>query len=358
MKDEKSLSFCTYSDEEVLHSYLPLSSYICSLTTGCFEVVRGITSENQNTIMPVSNLQQCIATAEEIKLTIECEQFITSNAGLPPLQQSVKDEVESGDSEGILVLDDEGSTKPKKGEECKKWMTSPITLFMSDKEVLQKKHGWLNDQHATVAQLLLKQQFPHIGGLQSTVLQENRSQSPLRANSLQIVWINENHWITISTIGCTNEDVICYDSLHSPITADVQTVLARLLFTSKPTFQVKLAKVTRQSGTSDCGLFAIAYITHLAFGQDPALFTFSQDKMREHLIQCIERGVMHPFPVLKSKRPTEGKVIEVKVFCYCRCPESKTMVACDGDCLEWFHIECVASPVKKKDKWFCNNCSH
>jgi len=99
-----------------------------------------------------------------------------------------------------------------------------------------------------------------------------------------------------------------------------------------PTFSVKLCSVSKQSGSSDCGLYAVAYITHIAFGDDPSLVIFNP---REHLLKCLEEQKMQPFPILKKLR-TSGSpscVIEVQVYCYCRCPDDGSkMVACDGEC--------------------------
>ena len=41
--------------------------------------------------------------------------------------------------------------------------------------------------------------------------------------------------------------------------------------------------VQKQSGSEDCGLFAIAFATSIAFGQDPLKTTYTQSFMRKHL---------------------------------------------------------------------------
>ena len=52
-----------------------------------------------------------------------------------------------------------------------KWLTiNHVDLYQSDKDALIGNE-WLNDQHIYVAQNLIKQQHPHIGGLFPTVLQ-------------------------------------------------------------------------------------------------------------------------------------------------------------------------------------------
>ena len=57
-----------------------------------------------------------------------------------------------------------------------------------------------------------------------------------------------------------------------------------------------------QSGSYDCGLFAIAFATALALGEKPELFSFEQSKMRTHLRQCLEKGEMEMFPVSRKRR--------------------------------------------------------
>ena len=59
--------------------------------------------------------------------------------------------------------------------------------------------------------------------------------------------------------------------------------------TDKPSFTVRVASVTKQSGASDCGLYAIAYITHIATGLNPSLYIFRQALMRNHLLKCFEQ---------------------------------------------------------------------
>ena len=51
-----------------------------------------------------------------------------------------------------------------------------------------------------------------------------------------------------------------------------------------------------QTNGNDCGLYAIAYETALAFGRDPLKEQYIPSKLREHLIQCLENKEMRPFP--------------------------------------------------------------
>ena len=69
--------------------------------------------------------------------------------------------------------------------------------------------------------------------------------------------------------------------------------------TDKPSFTVRVASVTKPS---DCGLYAIGYITHIATGLNPSLYIFRQALMRNHLLKCFEQKKLEPFPVFKERR--------------------------------------------------------
>ena len=47
----------------------------------------------------------------------------------------------------------------------------------------------------------------------------------------------------------------------------------------------KLVPIHRQTGGQDCGVYAIAISTALAFCHDPAKIKFNQSAMRLHLIE-------------------------------------------------------------------------
>ena len=149
----------------------------------------------------------------------------------------------------------------------------------------------------TCAQLLLKHQFPQYGGLYCTVLQQSKSLRPLSGQSLQILHTHGNHWIAVSTVNIEPdvEDIIVYDSKYSTLSPDTKFLIAKLINTDKPAVSVNIANVTKQSGTADCGLCAVAYTTHIAFGQNPTLCIFKQNSMREHLLQCLESKYMELF---------------------------------------------------------------
>ena len=57
-----------------------------------------------------------------------------------------------------------------------------------------------------------------------------------------------------------------------------------------------LTIVQKQVGVTDCGLFAIAFATSLAFGS--ASVSFKEDSLYLHSQKCFEEKSIHPFPSL------------------------------------------------------------
>ena len=59
---------------------------------------------------------------------------------------------------------------------------------------------------------------------------------------------------------------------------------------------ISMVPVKKQLGESDCGFFAIANATAIAFGRDPSKEAHQQSLMRNHVIPCFEQKKMVLFP--------------------------------------------------------------
>ena len=172
----------------------------------------------------------------------------------------------------IVINDDDTNSENEISTKSNKWLKiGSYVLTLAEREMLCN-NDWLTDLHMNSVQVLLKKQFPQFGGLQNTaVLQSSGVMQPFPNDqeSLQIVHVNNNHWIVASTVNCHKADISIYDSFNSPVNKETQSILACLLKTKNDSFRIQIAKVNRQSGSNDCGVFAAAYCTSLAFGQDP-----------------------------------------------------------------------------------------
>ena len=80
-------------------------------------------------------------------------------------------------------------------------------------------------------------------------------------------------------------------------------------------------------------------------------------KMRRHLYNCLEDGLMRHFPAYHRQRRHETSRTEmIKVFCKCRLQEEGKMICCDR-CQEWYHSTCEvnvpASAWRGDTTWTC-----
>ena len=91
-------------------------------------------------------------------------------------------------------------------------------LTQGDKECIESG-GKLNDEHINFAQLLLKQQFQHLGGLKSTLtLPYLVNKFTLAHGALQIIHDRGDHWIVASTLHDKgNCEILVYDSVYTKV---------------------------------------------------------------------------------------------------------------------------------------------
>lgn len=156
---------------------------------------------------------------------------------------------------------------------------------------------------------------------------------------MQIVHVADiNHWIVILTMGCKRDEIEIYDSLQTTLALQSETIIARYLHSNSSYIIMKYMNVGAQTGSTECGLYAIAIMTALAYGEDPALLVFDQNGLRRHLGECFEAGYIQLFPVVKKRRIKERvkKKKILSIYCNCRLPEDDdfAMVQCDT-CKEW-----------------------
>lgn len=241
-----------------------------------------------------------------------------------------------------------------------------LRLNMEDKEVLDSG-AWLSDKHIVAAQQLLHMQFPKIQSLQLPYLEQRDLFKVMPYNGVQILNVNGNHWICVSTLSALSNTIDIYDSLRTKsLSLNTIKQCSLLIKTKQKNIKLRRMQVQQQSGGSDCGLFAIANATELCFGMQPNEALYDQTKMRKHLLNCFLSHKLVPFPKQKNKTRMEGgavEIMEIKVYCVCRLPEDRLqkMARCQS-CLEWFHQNCVQIPAdvfnKKKTAFICQKCKH
>ena len=259
-----------------------------------------------------------------------------------------------------IDLTEAGECKPKRKQRQPRHWMKEFDLYVSDRISILSGE-WLTDAVINCWQTLLKEQYPHIGGLQKTGLGDTLTYRIETGEFVQIMNDSGTHWITVSNLGCLPNHFNVYDSIQRGDTSSrVKQQICALVYSDAKEIILKFPSVQFQKGGSDCGLFSIAFATSLCTGFDPSDLYYNQDLLREHLFKCVENKYLSPFPCTMKKRPKSNSQQTIAVYCLCRQPEveGESMVQCDK-CDEWYHNDCITCPSTcdmKSVKWFCPNC--
>lgn len=235
-----------------------------------------------------------------------------------------------------------------------------IRLLSEDRKLLENG-CWLNDKHINAAQALLRAQHPHVSSMQNTLLQQNDGFDVQRNKVfVQCLILRNNHWITVSNIGCPPDTIKVFDSLNLSLSSSIKRTIASLVHTNNSSYFLEYADMQYQSGGNDCGLFALATACALCHGQDPSKLEFEQKSMRSHLLSAFDKKNLSPFPSRpKVKRARISRKESVKVYCVCRLTDDGSrMVQCTS-CQEWYHVSCINVHPRLlggKKPWHCSIC--
>ena len=242
------------------------------------------------------------------------------------------------------------------------------TLVLSSQERLKisTPGAMITDESINIAQNLLSSQFPQLKGLENSTLGPINGFSVFRDQFIQVLHTGSAHWICTSNMNCPKNTISYYDSLCTgrPALA-IKQQIAQFMHSSDPNITINIIPVQQQkSRTNNCGLFALAYATSLAFGEDPASILYDEQSLRKHLLGCIDNNSMTPFPKLvKPKKPSsrcKKSLVRVEIHCSCRMPwDDRKMAECES-CLQWFHQDCEKiddSVFVNGQEWVCSLCS-
>ena len=151
------------------------------------------------------------------------------------------------DADDIVLVDD---TSP----DPEKWVEivhddENIMLYPGNRDNILKQDGWLFDSEINAAQLLLKNQFPYIDGLEDPAIIDSHI-TPAISEFVQIVNTG-NHWVCLSAVGCPPGQVNVFDSLGtvaSPVAIDHA---CRMLVSPEKNAKMVNQKVQVQSNGND-----------------------------------------------------------------------------------------------------------
>ena len=127
-------------------------------------------------------------------------------------------------------------------------------LGQAEYDLIMSPTGWLDGTIIHEAQTILRQANSSIRGFQRPTLAPIRQFDIMTGDFIQILNINNNHWVCVSSIGCPPGHVNLMDSLTKPVISKELQELVRALLV--PNFQgIFNIPVQQQMNASDCGVF-------------------------------------------------------------------------------------------------------
>ena len=197
------------------------------------------------------------------------------------------------------TIDGDGeSGKHDSGGACRSdiWVkVHDISLTFEDKHILEQGEK-LTDKHINCAQRILKLKFPGINGLRLTLLQ-GQAHKQSTTNAVQIFHVNDDHWVCGTTVGTTRKEVLIYDSWYTKWDQATLGIIRKQFRCNTQSIKV-VKKIQKQETGVECGLFAVANATTIAFGKDPTKFIYDEKRMREHLVYCFPQKDLELFPLI------------------------------------------------------------
>ena len=104
------------------------------------------------------------------------------------------------------------------------------------------------------------------------------------------------HWVVISNINCSKDEINYYDSLfYGKIRDHVKMQICNIFKCNGKELTVNVKACKQQTNGDDCGVFAVANLFHILTGADIDRTNIQDDKMRYHLLQCIKSGHFKEF---------------------------------------------------------------
>ena len=252
----------------------------------------------------VARLSACIRNVEENMDSVDVKQepldvSSTSSTACMPTSITIKEKASPPTKR--VRYDDNKSVTQKVGSTCSNvtiWIKiDRIALTLADKHTIADDLK-LHDKHIQFGQCMIHHQFPGIGGLRYTLLQERYYEFP--RNSIQAIFCKaRQHWVVASNMHTIFKSnlVYIYDSIFDQLD-DESLLLVKTMFSNSSgcTVQVQMANLQKQRGGNDCGVFSIAAMVSLAFGEDPGSVKYNQEDLRPHLLQCFEFQKFSLFP--------------------------------------------------------------
>ena len=187
-------------------------------------------------------------------------------------------------------------------------------------------------------------------GLQDTVLGQKLKFKEQKGEFVKILHIGNYHWVVISNINCSKNEIDYYDRLfYGKLRDHVKMQVCNTFKCSGKELTIHKKACQQQTNGVDCGVFAVVNMFHISTGRTK----IREYEMRDHLLPCIKSGHFQKFERSDSSDIVFCKIKEIKfqIFCYCRftwawylSKDKDLDMACCNSCKDWYHRKCENIP--------------
>ena len=140
---------------------------------------------------------------------------------------------------------------------------------------------------------------------------------------MQVLNNGHGHWLTVSTIATVDGIINVYDSLCTCTpTEEIKKQVAAIVNSKHKAITLKYINVQRQSATSNCGLFALAFVMSLLDKVNPETKLYDQKLMRQHLLNALKKLPLF-FSIMKDRKIRKRIMSFYTVPLYCTCRMAK-----------------------------------
>jgi hypothetical protein len=187
-----------------------------------------------------------------------------------------------------------------------KIIASPLKMDVKGKAL------WLASSQVALGMKLIHDLFPSFNILYNApffpynrydfsfkyLLRQETEENIIKENTFLILNVSD-HWILLTNFGCDSGSWHVYDSLYQSSYVFALNKMFNhfnIIFEDNDVFLVTHRDVLRQTGITDCGLFALGFLFALCSGKNPSCIHFKQKEMRSHFKNCMENHVFTQFP--------------------------------------------------------------